>query len=289
LLKTHTSREARHYCRAFLLFGVLFFLQACQGYLLFDPANAVRDEVQAKGWGETFFPFKKIGGLVGFYRPLSTGSPVLHVYIEGDGFAWKNSWTPSSDPTPFTPVGLNLAFSDPEPAVLYISRPCQYQRRPPWTGCQTRYWTGSRFASEVVEATSRAISTYKIKVGAGRVRLIGFSGGGAIAALVTARRNDVEYLVTIASPLDHSVWTNHHDITPLFGSLNPIDVASKLYKIPQTHFVGGEDKIVPQLVAKAFLRSFPDVTQAKIQLMPKFGHLCCWAETWQSQLKGLDF
>ena len=108
MIQNLLCRKVRYFYRAFLLIGALIFLQACQGYLLFDPANAVRDEVQAKGWDETFFAFTKIGGLVGFYRPLSMGSAVLHVYIEGDGFAWKNSTTPSSDPTPLTAVALIL-------------------------------------------------------------------------------------------------------------------------------------------------------------------------------------
>jgi hypothetical protein len=38
-----------------------------------------------------------------------------HLYIEGDGYAWKNRHEPSNDPTPMNPVAMRLAAADPHP------------------------------------------------------------------------------------------------------------------------------------------------------------------------------
>jgi len=282
---THIHGKARLNRRAFLLLLIPFVLVSCRSYLIFDPADSIRGEVNAKGWRETFFASPTVGGLVGFYRPLASPSPILHVYIEGDGFAWKNISTPSKDPTPLNPVGLHLAFNDRQPTVLYLARPCQYQRTPPWTGCQTRYWTSDRFAPEIVEAMTKAIDKYKFAIGANRIRLFGYSGGGSIAALVAARRQDVALLVTISSPLDHVAWTRHHEITPLSGSLNPKDVAARLHALPQIHFIGEDDSTVPSLVAESFLRSFPKAAPTKINRVPDYGHKCCWARNWGRHLR----
>ena len=54
------------------------------------------------------------------------GTEPLFVVIEGDGRAWIDKYTPSSDPTPLNPVGLRIAVSLNSENVLYLARPCQY-------------------------------------------------------------------------------------------------------------------------------------------------------------------
>jgi pimeloyl-ACP methyl ester carboxylesterase len=135
---------------------------------------------------------------------------------------------------------------------------------------------------------SKAIESYKDTIGAQRVRLFGYSGGGAIASLVASRRSDVVHLVTIAAPLDHVVWTRHHKITALSGSLNPKDFADQLFTLPQTHFIGEDDTIVPSSIALSFLRNFPDGAPAKILQIPNYGHKCCWEENWERRLRDIN-
>ena len=185
---------------------------------------------------------------------------VLHVVIEGDGFAWQNRHRPSTDPTPRDTVALRLAAADASGApVLYLARPGQYpasatQGRNTDT-VSMRYWTTARFAPEVVRSLDAAISEVQQRTGTRRVRLAGFSGGGALAVLVAARRDDVDFLITWAGALDHAAWTAHHKVTPLRDSLNPVDVAPHLTGLPQRHVSSRADTTMPPHISANFCRA----------------------------------
>lgn len=265
------------------MIGVMIGLGGCPAYL-FHPADSIRDEVRAKGWRELSFdapPFV----LTGFAKPSPPGIETLHIYIEGDGNAFDGRRRPTQDPTPVTPVSLHLAFADSAPAVLYLARPCQYTSESTKRGCSSRYWTSHRYAEEVIAASDRAITVFKERAGAKRVVVFGYSGGGAVAALLAARRSDVAALVTVAAPLDHRTWTAHHRLDDLSGSLNPLDAAPRLAKVRQVHYSGAKDEIVPTLVADAYLRALPDNADARVMVVPKFDHPCCWTDNWPKLLR----
>lgn len=187
------------------------------------------------------------------YVRLPHPVPHLVVYIEGDGFAWVSRNKKSSDPTPILPLALQLAALDPRPAVAYLARPCQYAGVGENPACTDDVWTRGRFSEEVVTSISQAIDRLKTAAGAKSVELIGYSGGGGVAILVAARRRDVDAVVTVAGNLDHRAFTDVAGVTPLDGSLNPLDVAEAVSSIPQIHFVGAEDRIVPEAVSRSFL------------------------------------
>lgn len=216
-------------------------------------------------------------------RPESQASQeVLTVYIEGDGFAWVTPSTPSDDPTPREPVALQMALAHPHGAAAYLARPCQYtltgsaMARP----CPQRYWTTARFAEAVVQAESQALDALKRRHGVKRLVLVGYSGGGAVAALLAASRADVVALVTVAGNLDHVAWTRRHGAHPLDGSLNPIDVADRLGRLPQWHLVGEADRVVPADLAHAFVSRQGRGADVAVIVVPGFGHACCWARQW---------
>ncbi len=185
-------------------------------------------------------------GLLRPAQPQSAQSDTLHVYIEGDGQAWLSRYEPSSDPTPTQDTTLDLAKRDPSSAsILYLARPCQYVQN---SQCNMKYWTSHRFAPEVITATNEAINTIKAQVGAKKIVLVGYSGGGAVAALAAAQRknlNDVTFLGSIAGNLDIKTWVDWHKISPLKGSLNPVEVATQLTHIPQRHVTSNNDSIIP--------------------------------------------
>ena len=114
--------------------------------------------------------------------------------------------------------------------------------------------------------------------------LIGHSGGGALAALVASRRNDVTALLTVSSPLDLRYWTELGGMAPLYGSLSPLDVAHLLAALPQRHLAGSADRVVPAEVVRRFIRALPSPTRAQLQVKAGFTHRCCWERDWPQLL-----
>ncbi|CAA7615250.1 alpha/beta hydrolase [Magnetospirillum sp. UT-4] len=211
----------------------------------------------------------------------------LAVYLEGDGFAWAGRGQPSRDPTPRDPVGLAMAARDPAPAVLYLARPCQFSGRAD-PRCHERYWTGARLAPEVVEAAEAAVAAAMQRTGAARLRLVGYSGGGALAALLAARRSpESTRLVTVAAPLDLEAWTGLHTVSPLSASLSPADHRDRLRAVPQLHLAGAEDAVVPPSLARDWVAGLGG-SCAALRVVPGFGHQCCWATLAPDQLKAPD-
>ncbi len=206
-------------------------------------------------------------------------SSMLTIYIDGDGFAFRSAETPSDNPTPLTPVGLQMAVHDHKHhPVAYLARPCQFVLKNEWTHCRQAYWTNLRFSPEVIHAMNEAVSALKKHYHAQKIILIGYSGGGSIAALIAAKRNDVARLITVAAILDTKQWVKQESLTPLYGSLNPADAWKNLISIPQTHWVGGKDTIAPKEVAFVFAKHFPLANKPEVKVIPDFDHACCWVE-----------
>jgi len=210
---------------------------------------------------------------------------VLTIYIEGDGFAWLSSRKPSRNPTPINPTGLKLSLNHSNTNVAYLARPCQYVVD---SHCERKYWTSHRFAEEVIMASNQAINKLKQQLSATRLILVGYSGGGAVAALLAAQRDDIVQLITVAGNLNHKAWTNFHHISPLTGSLNPADFRKQLAKVEQIHFIGENDRVAPPFLAYNFVAGLPASNHAKVIVVPDQTHGCCWEFTWASLLENIE-
>ena len=269
-------RKAALLSAAFLLLT----LDGCTAQPWLSPQEKAENIAKTAG-----FELRKIATpqfqLTTFQAAAPLGSDTLTVYIEGDGAPWISSSRPPGDPTPLTPVSLILASKDSRRPVLYIGRPCQYLDETELASCHVKYWTSARFAPEVIEALDSVITKVKTAGGARQVRLIGFSGGGVIAALLAARRKDMESLVTVAAPLDTDAWSAFHQISPLRGSLNPMDFIRELSPIRQTHLFGEKDAIVPPDYTKTVRKKMPF---AAYVFIPSYTHDCCWTENWPELL-----
>lgn len=244
-----------------------------------ERSNAADKMALEHGWYKMELP-ADIFHLVSYVpgRGMSSDG-VLTVYIEGDGLAWRTGSSPSDDPTPKDPVALKLAMKHPHGNAAYLARPCQYKGSSE-DACLQKYWTGSRFAPEVITAEGKALDQLKARFNATRLNLVGYSGGGTVAALLAARRGDVDRLITLAGNLDHRGWTSRHNITPLAGSLNPPDYIDELKRVRQWHFVGSDDQVVPVDLTRSFARRFPAGNTPAVIVMPGFDHHCCWVERW---------
>ena len=227
--------------------------------------------------------------LATFHRGLALRSAMLVVYIEGDGRAWQGGRRISIDPTPRDPIGLRLAIADPRASVLYVARPCQQIREGLGTECDATYWTSHRFAPEVIDAVEAVIDRAQAPAGSRRLGLVGYSGGATIAALIAARRPDVDWLITAAGNLDHAAWTGWHRVAALQGSMNAVDARAELGRIDQLHLAGENDRVVPPRLVEGFVRALGDGDHIRFGVIPGFDHRCCWADEWSNLLEQYAF
>lgn len=257
------------------------------GKPLFDYSDTLLSQAGDAGWTKHVQPQTTFTTFA-LASPGLAAAQTVHVYIESDGFAWARRDKPADSPKPYNPMALRLALADPAAGVIYLARPCQWVDGVAWRNCDPVYWTSARFAPKVIEDLDDAITDLLALPGSAQHRsrnlvLFGFSGGGAVAALIAARRADISALVTMAAPLDHTAWTGWHKVSPLTESLNPADL--ELSAFPEIHLAGGKDTIVPAHLIQEFAAARPG---ARVQVMPAFTHSCCWAETWPEILTALN-
>jgi pimeloyl-ACP methyl ester carboxylesterase len=222
--------------------------------------------------------------LAAFSRRTTPEAP-LSVYIEGDGHGWITKTRLSSDPTPRHPVALILAARDPAPNVLYLGRPCQYDGAGDNPRCDAGLWSDARYSERVVAALSQAIDLFQgQEQGQARrpgIHLVGYSGGGAVAILIAARRDDVRTVRTVAGDLDSDATTNFHSVSPLTRSLNPADAARQIAGIPQLHYVGTEDDVIPPIVAESYIRRVQESHCVTIRPVAGATHGDGWDSLWR--------
>lgn len=214
------------------------------------------------------------------------GEPV-HLYIEGDGLAWTGRSRPSSNPTPKTPVALMLAARDASPNVIYLARPCQYvpPDRAGNEACkEPAYWTGKRYSQDVVDGYMAALDLLAAQTGAAEFHITGFSGGANIAGLLAARRRDITQIRTVAGNLDNDFFTRFHNVSTMPLSLNMADDGLRLGQIPQIHFTGGKDRIVPVDLYKSYRSKTGESPCVRHVVLPGAGHTDGWDRLWPDLL-----
>ena len=219
---------------------------------------------------------------------LKRGVPtLLTVFIESDGAAWPRPWLAPDDPTPGNPLALHLAIdhaayaAKPNEAVAYLGRPCQYLAAEQLATCPPAWWTRGRFGRQPLALLSAQLDVLKLKAPGAALRLVGYSGGGAAAALLAAQRGDVACLVTVAAPLDTDAWTQAKNVSPLSESINPVSTATALRGVPMTHFSGAADSVVPSGVNQRFLQ----LAQTQEVVKTGFDHDGPWRKTWPALVR----
>lgn len=200
-------------------------------------------------------------------------SPIT-IFIEGDGRAFTRAGRPSKDPTPRHPIVVDLVKTTPN--AYGLARPCQFITNT--AKCHSnQYWTTHRFAEEVIDAYDIIIT----RIAQGRaVNLVGFSGGGAIATILAARRNDVQSLITLAGNLDIAGVNAHHKVPAMPDAINPITLAPKIATIAQIHYSGAKDRIVPPFIAQNFIAKIPKPHCADHQVIANTHESRSWARSW---------
>lgn len=197
-------------------------------------------------------------------------SATLYVFLEGDGVPWKTRTQISANPQSIYPLALDLMTQNKYPSV-YLQRPCYGVKE---VNCHSQWWTNKRYSQIVVSSMAQVLD--KVSENYSKVTLVGYSGGGALAALIARKSSKVTTLITLAGNMNHSAWTKYHDYSSLDGSLNPVD-----YVLPaavrQFHFSGQKDlNVLPQWV-----KTFSDKQiNSQFILIKNADHRCCWPENW---------
>lgn len=199
----------------------------------------------------------------------------LRVYIEGDGRAWATRRNPSNDPTPSNSLVATLAITDKRPSV-YLARPCQFVMT---DGCNPKLWTDKRFGPEVLATYESALNGLKARYNTTQFELVGHSGGGAIALLLAAKRDDVIGVQTIAGNLDTEAWVKVKKLSPLNGSENPAQHVEKLKDIPQRHIIGANDTVMPAVVTQVYMTKLQGSCAEVVEV--NADHLEGFEQPWQ--------
>ena len=219
------------------------------------------------------------------YSRMENSGKALTVYIEGDGRAWLSRTHLAPDPTPFHPMMLEMATMDRSDNVVYLGRPCQYDSSAFRKPCEPAYWSNKRFSEEVIASMNEAVDVFSKRVNTHEVNLVGYSGGGAVAVLLAARRQDIVSLRTLAGNLDPGAVNAFHEASPLTGSLDPMTSAQKISNVPQRHFIGSKDAVIPSFVVQNFTRASGNDRCIQVTPVPGATHHSGWTENWKELLK----
>ena len=257
-----------------LLTGFLLTLSSC------SPDVLTRNRVPLNIGRDHGFTEKLVKGddfWITTYQHITNKNAPYVFYIEGDGHSFTKYRVPTDNPTPMQQIVMNLAVLDGRPNIVYVARPCQYTPMHLNPKCNSSYWAGKGMSEEVVSSLNEVINTINNDR---PFSLVGYSGGGGIAVLIAARNKNVKDIITVAGNLDHVSFNKHHGTSPMLGSLNPIDYATKIHNIPQLHVSGGNDNIVPPFIADKYITISNSICVHQ-EIIKNAKHDVGWNKNWE--------
>lgn len=206
-------------------------------------------------------------------HPANPAEPIW-VFLDGDGNSWLREGRASADPTPVTPIALQLMTLQTSPG-LYLSRPCTFGTLRSDSHCQPAVWTVDRYAVEVVASLFNALAVLELLDTP--LVIVGYSGGGVLALQLAARLDNALGVLTIAANLDVDRWVEHHGYTQRLlenTAQAPLPMRANLV---QLHVFGNLDDNAPYFLAAGLLAQ-----DANIQVRRFSGadHDCCWSDLW---------
>jgi len=227
--------------------------------------------------------------------PAELQPTAIHFYIEGDGTPWVTRYLVAENPTPRYPLALALMKRDPA-LSFYLGRPCFYQSPEFYRSlndsentspCDFHYWTDARYSETVVDLMKTMIEETLQHLPPEKkllpVIVIGHSGGGTLAMLLAQHLEKIGGVITVAANMDTYAWTTKHGYSPLKNSLS-IANEKTLRKIPQVHFAGTADDVVPPEINLPLMKKMGQT----FNIIEGFNHNCCWLRDWPQLLNDAD-
>ena len=195
--------------------------------------------------------------------------------MDGDGAPWIYKRRVAVDPTPANPVLLRLMHAATHPAV-YLGRPC-YFGTATHQECEQRWWTFDRYSRVVVDSMCLAANRVSRELGATTVQLIGYSGGGAIVAGMSACTEHLVSFSTIAGNLDPKAWAEYHGYAPL-NDLSPLTPAAlRDGELVEAHWQCRDDLNVPPSLTDGY---FAARESAARYVVDSCTHATGWQQYW---------
>jgi len=257
--------------RVLRVVGLCCFLFACVAQTKVD------DTATKHSFERTVLHSDTFRHLIYSHRVNESRQKILHIYLEGDGNPWLRPNIISVDPTGRVPFTLDLMALDTQ-ASLYIGRPCYhgfYQD----DGCGPALWTHARYGPQVVDSMAAILNKIVQLYGTEELYIVGYSGGGVLAMLLSERIKQVKKVITIAANLDVAAWAEQHQYSPLRFSLNPAKRLHLYKQLHQHHLAGRQDNNVALQIISSFVTK-QDSAQVKLSIFDDFNHTCCWLELW---------
>ena len=220
----------------FLLLSLLFLANCSQNSI--ETRNSLIDELNLKKFNKKIYTTSYFS--IYSLEKIKNNNKLI-IYIEGDGMSWVDRFTISSNPTPTDPLAFKLALIDENDNVIYLARPCQFE----WSNnCNKDTWTLSQYSTSVLSSYKSIIEELSEKYE--EIHLVGYSGGAGIAMYLGSINNkSVKSIRTVAGNINHNALTQLLNISNLSKSLNFYPIVKKTNKIPQVHYYGLDDRVVP--------------------------------------------
>jgi hypothetical protein len=256
--------------------SAVFFLGACTALL--SPIEQSRSIATQAGFTEVRLPDARLRAYLK-HRPIAVGEgSSVTVYIESDGAPWRLPDEPPADPTPHKPMVLKDGSVGPV-ALGRLSRDVRantLNRRnslpaTPHFGCVA---ASAKMPSPPRTRRSAASRGDRCRAGESRRLLWRGLDGGAGRGQTRGCR-----------------LPGNNCRPSRYGRLDPCDrrIAAGLFTescryvrhgwlgMPQTHFRGAKDDLVPPRTSARFLKEAPG---AKVINKADFDHACCWEDAW---------
>ena len=158
--------------------------------------------------------------------PPRPSGPVSRIYIEADFKVGPQGMLMAQK-------GLGYLLFSNDPGSYYVRFPC-FEQSP--SGCDSRYLTSHRYATEQSEAVARILEEFKRIHDVKRLEVVAIGDAAPLMLKVAALGGEIDHLHTIDGMLSPAIWARQKGMTPPASS-DPLIYFRQLSRQAQTHWI----------------------------------------------------